>query len=185
MLETGYLVGLGSNIDPARHVPQALQTLVREFGRLALGPVFETMPSGMASDRPFWNAMLFLPSREGETELKARLVAIEEALGRDRSDPDRARKDRAMDLDILRPLSLPTPELLRAEHFEPYLQASLAGMADFLELPFDHRHQDRGARCLVFLGGRSVDEAAWLVWSAGKLRVLTESDVDGDDHGAA
>src|SRR4051794_13758421 len=96
----GYFVGLGSNLNPIQNVPSALAHLLDLFGSLDVSRIVETTPTA-GLNGPFLNAVIYLQSDMSAHELKAEFCRIEAALGRDRADPDRARKDRAVDLDIL------------------------------------------------------------------------------------
>ena len=100
----GYFVGLGSNVEPARNVPNALEHLLRTFGSLNVSRIIQTSPVGRMT-APFINLVAFFKSELEGHQLKDLLCRVETEFGRDRADPDRAHKDRSLDLDIL--LSLP------------------------------------------------------------------------------
>ncbi|MEJ2686069.1 MAG: 2-amino-4-hydroxy-6-hydroxymethyldihydropteridine diphosphokinase [Gammaproteobacteria bacterium] len=97
----GYLVGVGSNLDPERNVPVIVRTLLLEFGRLGVSPVIRTRPVGILSHHDFLNAVVFVETDLPVDRLKAFFNEVEERLGRDRSDRARHTKDRPADLDIL------------------------------------------------------------------------------------
>ena len=44
------IIGLGSNIEPQKHISGALQALSAEFGHLALSPVYESQSVGFDGD---------------------------------------------------------------------------------------------------------------------------------------
>ena len=44
-----YLCSIGSNLDPAQHVSQAVEELLARFGQLRLSSVIQTTPVGMRS----------------------------------------------------------------------------------------------------------------------------------------
>lgn len=96
-----YLCGIGSNIEPERNVPLVLADLLYNYGPLWLSPVLRTQPSGIDTPNLFLNALVVFSSELSPAQLKHQLNRLEEALGRDRSDPQSAFKDRAMDVDIL------------------------------------------------------------------------------------
>ncbi len=101
----GHFIGIGSNVGAKVHVPQAIRALLSLSPELALSRVIGTQPKGMVSASSFLNAVAYLRTDLAGGELKGQLNMIEGRLGRDRSDPDRGRKDRCIDLDVL--LSVP------------------------------------------------------------------------------
>lgn len=103
-MQRGYFVGLGSNVTPSKSVAAALMRLLARFGPLEVSRIVETDPTAGLTGR-FLNAVIYFQSDLNEDKLKTELCRIETELGRDRTDPDRAHKDRAVDLDIL--LELP------------------------------------------------------------------------------
>lgn len=96
-----YLCGIGSNIDPERNLPAAVVELVARFGPVSLSAVIRTAPRGMESDRWFLNALAVFHCELPPDRVKARLNRLEESMGRDRSDPLSAIRDRPIDIDIL------------------------------------------------------------------------------------
>ena len=119
-----FLLGLGGNIRPAENLSRAIRLLALEQRSIALSRVVSTEPVDMESDLQFFNAVAWLRSEAHPTELKEWLNTVESRLGRDRSDSDRARKDRTIDVDIVfsgtqfTAADLPTESYLRpcAEH---------------------------------------------------------------------
>ena len=55
----------------------------------------------MNTKRDFLNALFIIQTSMSAEQLKQEFNRIEEALGRDRSDPQRSFKDRTIDIDIL------------------------------------------------------------------------------------
>jgi 2-amino-4-hydroxy-6-hydroxymethyldihydropteridine diphosphokinase len=100
-MSAGYFVGIGSNIDARLHIPQALHALLSVSPELTLSRVLETQAKGIESKFSFLNAVVYLRTDLDGRELKRYLNQVEEMLGRDRSDPERGRKDRSIDLDVL------------------------------------------------------------------------------------
>lgn len=98
---SGYLLGIGSNIEPQTNIAKIIQLLLRHFPRLSLSRVLKIPPIGMNSRRDFLNVVVFIETEMVETELKTICNDIEITLGRDRRDPARKTKDRTADLDIL------------------------------------------------------------------------------------
>lgn len=103
MLEAGYVIGFGSNLDPARNAGRVLRALTERFGRLYTSSAYVTAPVAIAGDKDFLNAALFVPTDLAADELKACCSRLEIELGRDRSRPDRKLRDRTADLDLLTP----------------------------------------------------------------------------------
>lgn len=96
-----YLCSLGSNIEPQRYFPQAQAALRLLSHDLTFSRNIATTPVDMATDNHFLNALFLIQTSLAEPELKHEFNRIEEALGRDRSDPMRSVKDRTIDIDIL------------------------------------------------------------------------------------
>jgi GTP cyclohydrolase I len=97
---TKVVVGLGSNIDPAENIRLAVRLLRRcEGWRLeAVSPVYAAEAVG--TDGPdFLNAAVVVDTSLEPAELRKRLRAIEERMGRVRTDDKFA--SRPIDLDIL------------------------------------------------------------------------------------
>ncbi len=100
-LAGGYLLGLGSNINPQHNFAAIIRQLLGHFDALHMSRVLHIPPVGMNSHRDFLNAVAFLETDMAEAELKAICNQIEITLGRDRDDPDSKLKDRPADIDIL------------------------------------------------------------------------------------
>ena len=103
----GYLLGIGSNIDPQHNIGQIIHLLLSHFPQLTLSRILEIPPIGMNSHREFLNVVVFIETAISEAELKTICNDIETSLGRDRTDPDRKMKDRPADLDILTKAQFP------------------------------------------------------------------------------
>ena len=104
---SGYIIGLGSNIEPFDNISRAIDQLLTIFGEIHISTVLTIPPIGMNSSQNFLNAVLFIETTLSEPELKQHCNRIEESLGRDRSDPKRKIKDRPIDIDILAPATFP------------------------------------------------------------------------------
>jgi 2-amino-4-hydroxy-6-hydroxymethyldihydropteridine diphosphokinase len=96
----GYLLGIGSNIEPERNAPRIIERLAARFGRLLLSRFYATAPVGMASERTFLNFCAFAASGLDPAAMKAACVAIELELGRDRAHPGSKTRDRPADIDL-------------------------------------------------------------------------------------
>lgn len=96
------IIGVGSNVAPDRHVPAALEALLRTHGALHISSIVETAPVGMTDGSgTFWNLAAAVPTRAGARELQASLHELERAAGRDRGAPGQSWKARPLDLDLL------------------------------------------------------------------------------------
>lgn len=91
-------LGLGSNIAPYTHLPQALDTLTQRFGKLELSPVYESEAVGFKGAN-FLNLVARIDTTLTVGELWQNLRDIENEHGRDRSAPRFS--GRTLDIDIL------------------------------------------------------------------------------------
>jgi 2-amino-4-hydroxy-6-hydroxymethyldihydropteridine diphosphokinase len=100
-MDRGYLLGIGTNVDPERNAPRIVERLVSRFGRILVSRFYQTAPVGMNSERWFVNFCAFIPTALEPEACKAACVAIEIALGRDRAHPASKTRDRTADIDLL------------------------------------------------------------------------------------
>jgi 2-amino-4-hydroxy-6-hydroxymethyldihydropteridine diphosphokinase len=119
-------LSLGSNLDPRRHLAQALDALRARFGEVVVSTVRSTPAVGF--DGPdFLNAAAIIDSDLDIVALDAWLHALEDAHGRRRDVPRYS--DRPLDIDIVfyddlvfrgsGHLQVPRPELDQAFVLEP------------------------------------------------------------------
>jgi len=149
MIRPGFFVGLGSNLDPERNVPAVVDHLLGHFEGLWISPVVRTAPLGIDTVHPFLNAVLFVETDQAEGEVKAFFNEVEEALGRDRSDRDRDRRDRPADLDILmhhRPGDMIGDEAVPTE---PYLRPAFIDLCRTMAVAVDATHATEAAAGLA------------------------------------
>jgi 2-amino-4-hydroxy-6-hydroxymethyldihydropteridine diphosphokinase len=114
---TEVFVGIGSNVEPEKHVRMAVQMLRARFGSLRLSPVYRNCAVGFVGD-DFLNLVTAFDTDLGVDDLNAALDAIELAGGRRRGA---ARfSPRTLDLDLLLygervdpQEKLPRPEVLK------------------------------------------------------------------------
>ena len=85
--QKGYLLGLGSNINPQQNTEKMVIALLQEFKALKLSRVLKIPPVGMNSHRDFLNTIVFVETDLSQRELKSFCNQIEINLGRDRDDP--------------------------------------------------------------------------------------------------
>jgi len=123
-----YLCSIGSNLDPAQHVSQAVGQLLARFGRLRLSSVIQTKPVGMQSRHDFLNCLFVVQSELSATQLKAEFVTMELTHGRDRTS---ARVDAYLG-DLL-------TEMYRGGHIDAgKVTLSLPGSKVFAKQVFGH-----------------------------------------------
>jgi 2-amino-4-hydroxy-6-hydroxymethyldihydropteridine diphosphokinase len=91
-------IGLGSNLDPERHLQQAVVELERRCGALRISAVYRSRAVG-APAADYQNLVVAFRSAAGAPAIKAMLVAIEDAAGRSRTQTRSAAC--ALDLDLL------------------------------------------------------------------------------------
>ena len=91
-------LGIGSNVDPKRHIREGVATLRAVFGPLLLSDVFESEAIGFEGD-PFLNLVATMDTDIRVADLQRLLRGIEAEFGR---LPHQARfSPRSLDIDIL------------------------------------------------------------------------------------
>ncbi|MGE5172262.1 MAG: 2-amino-4-hydroxy-6-hydroxymethyldihydropteridine diphosphokinase [Betaproteobacteria bacterium] len=142
-------VSIGSNIEPAENVKEALHLLGRQVDIRAVSTVYRTEPIGPQGQPSYYNCVIEIETELPPRELKHRVLRrIEEALGRRRSGDNYAA--RTIDLDLILydelvlttdDLTLPDPDIVR----RPFLAIPLHELEPGLVVPGS---------------GSSIDEAA-------------------------
>jgi 2-amino-4-hydroxy-6-hydroxymethyldihydropteridine diphosphokinase len=164
--KTGYLLGIGSNIEPFDNFARIICLLLKCFEKISISRVLNIPPVGMNSHRYFLNAVVFIETELQKSELKAICNQIEVALGRDRNDPDSKLKDRQADLDILAQLIFPddavrTASSITDEYFlYPMIDEIKAYLSQQSCLPMQ-----RGS--LIQVGKLSFGETATTIYRDG------------------
>jgi len=98
-MKNDVIVGLGSNIDPMIHIEKALTQIKTRFLDIKTSEFIFTEPIGFKHQDHFCNgAVRFTTDLSAET-LKTWLLALEDALGRIRTENKNG--PRTIDLDIL------------------------------------------------------------------------------------
>ncbi len=97
MPEVEAYIGVGSNIDPQRHIPAALQALRTTFGTLDRSPAYRSLPLSFEG-ADFINCVVRITSRLDVTALIADLKVLESSAGRQTRAASRSRE---LDLDLL------------------------------------------------------------------------------------
>ena len=128
-------VGFGSNVEPARHLLEAVELVGRQFGPLRCSAVFRSPAYGFRGDA-FLNLVAGFASEVGPEQVEALLSSIEHAEGRMRGALRYA--PRTLDLDLLiyghcvdAGRRLPRDDVLRY----PFVLAPLAELAPGLRHP--------------------------------------------------
>lgn len=91
-------ISLGSNIDPERNIVSAVAELKSHFGELIISPVYQTEAVGFDGE-DFLNLVVSFNSDDPVQSIAGELKAIEDRIGRDRSQPRFSA--RLIDLDLL------------------------------------------------------------------------------------
>ncbi len=130
----GYLLGIGSNIDPKDNITKIISCLLSYFPYLKLSRVIKTLPVSMNSHNIFLNAVIFIETEVTAAALKTICNHIEVQLGRDRDDPLSTIKDRSADLDILTNVHFPDDYNRPVQHItdESFLYPLLVELLGFL-----------------------------------------------------
>ncbi|MGY6552894.1 MAG: 2-amino-4-hydroxy-6-hydroxymethyldihydropteridine diphosphokinase [Wenzhouxiangella sp.] len=135
-------LGLGSNLDAERHIAAGFAALRQEFGEIVCSPVYRSPAVGFSGD-DFLNAAACIRTNWSVGRLKDWLTELENAHGRDRTQPKFS--DRSLDIDILMHgdkrgehdgLVLPREEILEYAHvlkplsdIAPELRHPLTGLS--------------------------------------------------------
>jgi len=93
-------VGVGSNVQPDHHVPQALRRLRETFPNLAISTFYTTRPLEGRDQDPYANGVVAAVTPLDLAAVRAALRRIEHLCGRVR-DPRERFASRTMDLDLL------------------------------------------------------------------------------------
>ena len=132
-MRQGFILGIGTNVDPERNARHIVERLIHRFGRMLVSRFHYTEPVGMDSDRRFINYCAFVETRLDPGACKSACVVIEVELGRDRTDPFRKTRDRTADIDLLAQL-VPGPTILRLADVAAYLARPLGELIALLAL---------------------------------------------------
>ncbi len=168
-------LGLGSNRNAEANIRAGIRALYRKFTNTAVSPVYRSKAVGFSGD-DFLNCVARIETDLAPTELKHWLTELEDAYGRDRSQPKFS--DRTLDIDILLyddkagcfdGLTLPRGEILQYAH----VLAPLADLAPDLKHPetgktfAEHWDEFEGDRSLepADLGDRQSSAPNW--WGSG------------------
>ncbi|MDE0214386.1 MAG: 2-amino-4-hydroxy-6-hydroxymethyldihydropteridine diphosphokinase [Deltaproteobacteria bacterium] len=93
------VIGVGSNIEPERNVPEARRHIAHRHVIVAASPFVQTRPVGCVDQPDFTNGALLVETPVDRERLRADLKAIEALLGRRRGE--KRYGPRTIDLDIV------------------------------------------------------------------------------------
>lgn len=132
-------VGVGSNLQPADNLRQALHLLGRYAKIVALSNVYLTAPEGRAEQPPYFNCVWEIETQAQPLEFKLQVLRrIEADLGRVRTADRYAARPIDLDLILYGDRVSETPELRLPDPDigeRAYLAAGLAELAPDLNLP--------------------------------------------------
>lgn len=129
----GYILGIGTNLDPDRNAARIAAHLADVFGGVLLSRFYRTAPVGMASAHAFVNYCAYVPSALDPSCCKGLCVGIELALGRDRAHPGCKTRDRPADIDLIGRVNRSFPaDGLAALRPDAYLAAPFAEIVALL-----------------------------------------------------
>jgi 2-amino-4-hydroxy-6-hydroxymethyldihydropteridine diphosphokinase len=144
-------ISVGSNINPAENVREAVRQLALQAHVVGISTVYLTEPVGRPAQPPYYNCVLEIETETPPLELKTQMLrTIEERLGRERTEDKYA--PRTIDLDLIlydglemetEDLTLPDPNIVR----RPFLAIPLGELSPELTLPGLNRrvHEVAGA----------------------------------------
>ena len=92
-------IGVGSNIDKHVHIPQVINELAEEFGRIDVSPIYETPAEGFSGEN-FFNLVIAVESEISAHEMRSYLRQLEAQHGRVRDSKNQF-ISRTLDLDQL------------------------------------------------------------------------------------
>lgn len=174
-------VGFGSNVDPQRHLCQAVEDLSRHFGPLRCSSVYRSPAYGFKGD-DFLNLVGAFSSTAGPEEIEAILSETEYAGGRARGPVRFA--PRTLDLDLLMygqcidpERRLPREDVL----FYPFVLAPLAEIAPELRHPLTGVTLGAAWRARQAVDGGCALRRIAPVSALGELPTDAATAVNGDD----
>lgn len=94
-----FLIGMGSNIEPERHLAEAAVAIRRQFPDARFSHVYTSAAVGMRDAADFLNACCCVCSDMSPADLCVWLKRLEDEHGRDRSQG--SWRPRTLDLDLL------------------------------------------------------------------------------------
>ena len=146
-------VAIGSNINAAHNIREAVRRLAQCCTLIAVSPVYETAPVGTTKQPSFLNAAALIETELSAAALKTQVLqAIEHALGRVRTADKNASRTIDLDITLYNDESLkvghrhiPDPDLL----VHPHIAVPMADLAP------DYRHPETGQTLREIAAGMS------------------------------
>lgn len=135
-------LSLGSNLDPVRHLDDAIEALGKPFHVVAVSRWYRSAAAGFAGP-DFLNLAVLLETPDEKHTLQMRLRKLEDALGRDRSGPRWS--SRTIDIDLIfydpqTEAGSHTLELVREELHQPFVLRPLCDLSpELVPGGADHR----------------------------------------------
>lgn len=93
------IIGIGSNIDAEKSIPQAIRILTHDVHVLQTSTMLKTKPIGFTDQHDFTNGAVKIETKWSLKKLNKYLKKVEDQLGRDRSQIKFG--PRTIDLDIM------------------------------------------------------------------------------------
>ncbi|TDO01154.1 2-amino-4-hydroxy-6-hydroxymethyldihydropteridine diphosphokinase [Sunxiuqinia elliptica] len=93
------IIGIGSNIDAEKNIPQAIRILTHDVHVLQTSTMLKTKPIGFTDQHDFTNGAVKIETKWSLKKLNKYLKKVEDQLGRDRSQIKFG--PRTIDLDIM------------------------------------------------------------------------------------
>ncbi|WP_321289519.1 2-amino-4-hydroxy-6-hydroxymethyldihydropteridine diphosphokinase [uncultured Sunxiuqinia sp.] len=93
------IIGIGSNIEAEKNIPQALELLKKDLLILQVSKMIKTKPVGYTNQADFTNGAIKIKTNWSQKELVIYLKGIEDELERDRTQIKFG--PRTIDLDVM------------------------------------------------------------------------------------
>ncbi len=93
------ILGIGSNIEPQKHIAQVRRRIVEEHTLIAESRFVETEPIGKKDQPPFLNGAMLIETEMNREQLAQWLKSLENQLGRGHNGEPYA--PRTIDIDII------------------------------------------------------------------------------------
>ncbi len=119
-----YVLSIGTNQNPKINAVNIVKHLCNHFGCIKLYPFIETPPVNMDTQHQFLNSVCIIDTDLSANDLKHITNEIEITLGRKRSDPRSAYKDRPADIDIMQSFA-DYSQIVKIMTDEPYINEVL------------------------------------------------------------
>lgn len=136
-MTTAY-IGIGSNIDPEKHIPMALERLQQQLTVVGISSFYKLPAMGTAEGQSdFINGMIVVETSLTAKQLKYSVLReIEYELGRNKEQPKYSAREMDLDLilfgdEVIPELNVPEPEIKT----RPYVFLPLLELNKFIKIP--------------------------------------------------